>query len=701
MSRFEPKILDFERSPYTGYTRETWVEAGKYILENMFRNLASPDSPVVMPRQDTEVTYPHLSDPPKRQEIQRKAEVFEGLARSFFFGSVLIHEEPELVLQGIPVRDYYRAQILHIVTPGDPLFAGFYEDNARISGSSDPFQAFQQTVETCGLVIGLMNCEEELWNRLSRAEQDRIAAFLSSYAHAPTVPQNWRMFNMLDLAFLELHGYPIDEEVLADHVQATLNDSAGDGWYRDGHAFDYYSCWAFNVYGPIFASWYGRRKMPSAAARYEAISNELMKSYPAMFGENAFVNMWGRSCIYRNAATSPLDANFVCGHPAADPGFARRICSGALKQFYEREDFLYEGVPTLGFYGQFKPLVQGYSCAESVYWMGKAFLCLTLPEDHPFWTARENNGFWEEMKEKELRETVLPGPGIVLSNHKANGGTILRSGKVLTNPSDLHGIRNYGKLCYHTDFPWEDAVHHPGTEADAIESQQYVIREYDGTLLHANAVFFAGVREGILYRRQIFDWKMTETHWKQAVSLADFPVPYGIFRADRLKLCRRPVEITLAGYGFPDQGTEIEKVCEEAAQSAENRRKPAGKALILRGKNAEGRRITQAFTVYGGFSDPEAVPSCGTNPDSPDSCVPYAVLKLEKQYGGAEESLMLTQTLTRMDGEDFTEEELFPLAAVETEDRFGVGSYGRVRLILKDGSVKTIDFDGMEGRLML
>lgn len=94
--------------------------------------------------------------------------------------------------------------------------------------------------------------------------------------------------------------------------------------------------------------------------------------------------MWGRSCIYRNGATGPLAANFFLRSPKADPGRARRIASGSLLQFLTRDDFLYKGVPTLGFYDQFTPLVQGYSCAESPLWLGKAFLCLELPPEHPF-----------------------------------------------------------------------------------------------------------------------------------------------------------------------------------------------------------------------------------------------------------------------------------------------------------------------------
>ena len=31
--KFEPKSLDYKLSPYTGLTRESWLEAGIYMLE--------------------------------------------------------------------------------------------------------------------------------------------------------------------------------------------------------------------------------------------------------------------------------------------------------------------------------------------------------------------------------------------------------------------------------------------------------------------------------------------------------------------------------------------------------------------------------------------------------------------------------------------------------------------------------------------
>ena len=46
-------------------------------------------------------------------------------------------------------------------------------------------------------------------------------------------------------------------------------------------------------------------------------------------------------------------------------------------------------LPSLGFYGQFLPMVQDYSCAESPFWIANPFVALTYPEEHPFWSAVE------------------------------------------------------------------------------------------------------------------------------------------------------------------------------------------------------------------------------------------------------------------------------------------------------------------------
>ena len=698
---FEKKYLDYDLSPYTGMTRKSWIAAAEYLLEGIFNNISDIEAPVVMPRYETEVTYPSKDAP----EWRKKAEVFEGLCRSFFISAPLIHIEPELTLNGINIRDYYKKQVLYAVTPGEANYVLNYSDMRALDKSDNVSACYQQTVETAALVICLWLSQDEIWNTYTKEEKDRIAAFLTDFAHSNTVPQNWRLFNMLDMAFLYMNGYPIDEDIMRDHAQNILNYYVGSGWYRDGQCFDYYSCWAFNMYTAIWNNWYGYEKEPYIAAKFEENSGELMKTYPDFFDRDGFTNMWGRSGIYRNAATSSFDGNLLMKNSNVNPGVARRICSGSLLQFLERDDFLWKGVPTLGFYGPFVPLVQGYSCAESPMWLAKALLCLHLPEEHPFWTAKEELGTWENLKKNETKVTTLDGPALCFANHEANGITELRTGKVVKEKTDLHGMWNYSKLVYNTKFPWECTPVEQGNDAATstsaspaphVESQQYVMEYLSGPEAERkewstpNVTFWHGEKDGVLYRRQFFNYELnTETHWRTAMNLADFAVPYGIMRADKIRLYRRPLRLTLGAFGFPDNGTEILE-----------KEKDGYKAVILKGHDHTGKEKQLAFTIMDGWTDIKLIKSKGTNSDSERSIVLFAETTREKQYG-YEPYFLISQVITKESLEDFAEDEIFPVEKITYTDEQGCGGFGPVTIKLKSGDLKTIDFYGIEGLMEL
>lgn len=307
--KFSTDNRDYVLSPYTGITRESWIDAGKYLLSGIFKHLENSDSAMIVPRQETEITYPHKNSTGVQLQIEYMAEMFEGLTRSFFIAAPLINIEPDLTICNISMRDYYKKHILRSLTKGDPLYVGSYDYLQEITEYANPFRCYQQTVETCALVIGLWASREQIWDTYTKSEKDRIASFLTSYAHANTAPHNWRLFTMLDMAFLHMEGYEIDKEIMVDHASAILNYYAGDGWYRDGQNFDYYSCWAFNVYAPLWNIWYGYENEPYIAARFEAYSNKLMTTYPNFFDEDGHTNMWARSNIYRNASTSAFATN--------------------------------------------------------------------------------------------------------------------------------------------------------------------------------------------------------------------------------------------------------------------------------------------------------------------------------------------------------------------------------------------------------
>lgn len=92
---------------------------------------------------------------------------------------------------------------------------------------------------------------------------------------------------------------------------------------------------------------------------------------------------------------------------------------------------------------------------------------------------------------------------------RQNGETILRTGKVVKNKKDEHGMWNYSKLCFNTKYPWESAV------ASDIEAQQYVL--YDGVsdeIKKGNVTYWHGLKNDVLYRRQFFNYDLeNECHW--------------------------------------------------------------------------------------------------------------------------------------------------------------------------------------------
>ena len=83
------KAIDYNLSPYTGLTRESWIEAGAYLLSGIFQDVESVQNPIVVKRTETEITYPHKTADEEVIKLEKMAERFEGLARSFFIAAPL------------------------------------------------------------------------------------------------------------------------------------------------------------------------------------------------------------------------------------------------------------------------------------------------------------------------------------------------------------------------------------------------------------------------------------------------------------------------------------------------------------------------------------------------------------------------------------------------------------------------------------
>lgn len=69
---FQPQTTDFDLSPYTGMTRRSWIEAGRYLLDGIFRHVKRFEDPVIVKRAETKITYPHENASPARLEAERR-----------------------------------------------------------------------------------------------------------------------------------------------------------------------------------------------------------------------------------------------------------------------------------------------------------------------------------------------------------------------------------------------------------------------------------------------------------------------------------------------------------------------------------------------------------------------------------------------------------------------------------------------------
>ncbi len=671
--KFEIKNPNYKLSPFTGLTREHWINAGKFLLDSVFSNVKDFNAPIVVERVERKITYPHLNLNYSKEAIIReeKAQRFEGLARSFLIASLLINDNPNITCNGFLLREYYKNQILLAVQREGENSIGWYSDVITSSSTS----IVQQTVESAGLCVGLYNCKDYIWNTYSTQEKNLILDFISEYAYGNTNGNNWQFFNMLDLAFLKMNGREIDRKLMEFYAKNMLSYYAGDGWYRDGWNFDYYSVWAFNFEAPLWNVWYGYDNMKDIALEFEKNSNLLMKTFPDYFDKDGHMLMWGRSNIYRFAVGGAIAGNMILKKHAKNYGNLRRVVSGALLQFMQRDDFMGEnGVPTMGFYGQFSQLVQSYSCTESVLWIGRAFSLLALPKNHPFWTTRERKGTFERLSKKGVKETVLNSSALAFTNHRANGTTILRTGRVLQNPKNSNGCNQYAKLSYSSKYPWEASL------KEAIDPCGYVIKVGD-EYSRANVIYWCGEKKGVLYRREYFNYDFINKSKVKIIDLADFVVPCGIFRADRFLLRKKEdAQITLSSYGFPDNGTKIVKKSVDGAT-----------ALILKGYDKMGKQKQMAFTIYGDFKV-FTTSSEGTNADSEKSIVVSAMKKIVKSDYSC--PLFFSQTLTIESHEDFNDEELFP---IKTINNIANG----VKITLKSGVKKLINFIGVESNMQM
>lgn len=645
---------DWKISPHTGMDRASWLACGRHILEGAFTHVKGMDDPMFLPKMPGP-GYPENNETAPRQ--LRSAAIFEAIARTFNVAAPLLKEYPDLSINDIRLIDYYKHHLLRLIT--DEKCDYF------IGHAADYHSQVQQTCELGNLAMWCLLAPEAFWNRLAKGEQDKLAAALGQWAVGHTLPHNWRWFNVMMLTFLDLAGYPADREAMRNHLEHLILLHAGDGWYRDT-GYDYYTAHVFQLYGAIWNSRYGHHHLPAHAAALDRQFAAFIHHYPQIFSREGHVIMMGRSALYRLGASAGMAAAQFReeSDPFLTPGHARRVASSALLQFVTHPDFFQQGVPALGFYGPFPAAIQGYSCSASPYWMFLGFACLTLPESHPFWTSREEMGFWKDIPSVDVRTQFWTGPGFLVTNHGPTGTTDVRPGKI--HNSDP----NYSRLVYNSAFPW--AADGPTAIANTI-----TLLDISGEPTLPEHVNLAGYRNGVFYRQAVFPG-----HLPPSVDMATIPIPGGEIRVDRLRRLN-PATFRLGHFALPHMG--------------------GGKPIIRRGGTGKhpslvasipGRQL--AITAYQEWDKLEPVIQQNNHPEAAECTVIHAS-RTDRPQPTCPLVLCVSILLHRTDDKPWTPDELQPIIAVEPLVPGGIPALGGIRIRLRGRQEIEVDFGDIDG----
>jgi hypothetical protein len=676
---FEVNNPDFVLSPYTGMTKKHYIECAKYILERAFKHIKSIETPISFPKVPGK-TYPQPNDPDWRY---RSAE-FEALERSFTLAGPLIKIDPDITINNIKLRDYYSLQIYNTFTPG--------HSNSLPLPEELPDSTYQFTCEFGGLFKTLLLMPETIWDTFTQEQKNEMAVCISKWGHHRTTQNNWRIFNIVTLSFLKKYGYEIDNELLKNHLLWVTSYHSGDGWYLE-QTYNYYTISLFIVYGIIWNRAFGDKFYPEIAEAIEKSARKLMKTYINFFARDGYINMWARSILYRTWISGGFSVSFMMkGESPLNPGWARRLCSGSLLQFLTREEFFQNDIPSLGFYRHTEYVLQSYSCAGSPMIMFIPFICLALPDDSPFWTEKENEGFWEKLGNKSNIE-VLRNPGLVLVNHGKTGTSEIIPGKV------YYADPNYSKLVYNTHFPWEDNNPQGGT------SMEYSFRSLDPRDLRGDdinfyltghalqnsteknmfyttsqSILYNGVRKKVIYRQAIMR-KPPNNGVGYIIDLAEIIIPGGVIRIDRSRLAFE-YELTLGHFGLPhidDKKADI------------NQFDSAVKKVIT--ASIPGRKL--ALITYNGWDNVNSLIHEGRNAEADESTVIYAYKKRLQKNPPME--LMITVLLHKMGDNKWTKEELSPIKNIEIMDTTPSYSALGAIITLYNNKKYEIDFKDIDG----
>ncbi|NYE62157.1 hypothetical protein FHW58_003372 [Duganella sp. 1224] len=327
-----------------------------------------------------------------------------------------------------PDADPARPDLVAMLRSG--LLAGTAPGSASYWGDIGDYD--QRVVEAADVARTLWLTRRQVWDQLSGAQRDQIAAWLQGALRVKVHPNNWQLFPVVTALALRQLGYP-NVAVPSHHYQAFKQAYRGHGWFHDApEGIDYYNAWGIS-YDLQWIQWLAPDYDPGFIGPALAQSADVVSHLLGPKG----VTMMGRSTCYRTAIPAPVIARAVGSDDPQVAGLGRQALDVVWRHFVSH-GALQDGHLTQGYYGTDLRLVEPYIGPGSCHWgLRSLVLAFMQPDSAPFWTAPR-----QPLPVEQGDYTLaLPELGWTLHGERASGVITL---EIAANNTPHYPLAAYG-----------------------------------------------------------------------------------------------------------------------------------------------------------------------------------------------------------------------------------------------------------------
>lgn len=330
-------------------------------------------------------------------------------------------------------EDIYRKGLANGTNPDHTEYWGGFEDYD------------QKFVEMAAIASGLIFTPEKIWEPLSEKEKQNLANWLYGINEHIIPDCNWQFFMILVNVALQKLERPYSRERLASGLEKIESYYIGDGWYRDGGSGqkDYYISFALHYYGLMYAVAMEDEE-PERCRRFKERAKLFAGDFIYWFDEDGSALPYGRSLSYRFGQAAFWSAYVFAGLDDVPLGVVKGILARHLNWWLNQRIFDRDGVLTIGYGYPNLIMAERYNAPGSPYWGMKTLLCLGLPDNHPFWTAKaEGLPALDEIKMLKHADMVM---------HRRGKDVVAYPAGVCEKYGHGHVPEKYSKFAYSTRF---------------------------------------------------------------------------------------------------------------------------------------------------------------------------------------------------------------------------------------------------------